>query len=113
MRKQCKAQMQMNRLMNREIEAHCVSGIWELVLRPIKNKKNIIIKGLWYYKVKIQHGKVTSFKSRYCTDSSHVNNFPENIYALTTLLTSINFMLLMLALYKIPIKSSDISNAYV
>lgn len=71
------------------------------------------MRGLWRFKVKTQHGKVTSFKSRYCADGSHVNDLPENVYTPTASLTSINMMLLMSSLFGIPLKSGDIPSAYV
>ncbi len=99
--------------MNREIQAHLVSGTWELVPRPTADDQNVIMRGLWRLRVKTQHGKVTSLKSRYCADGSRVKDLPENVYAPTAAVTSINMMLLISALWGIPLKSGDIPSAYV
>ena len=84
-------------------------------------KKHIIMRSLWQFKIKTENRVITWFKTHLCTNGSSVNwklkadpniKFEDN-YSGSATSTSMNLTYTIAAAYRLEVHSSDVPSAYV
>ena len=107
-----------------KIKAHKENNTWTLVprLKPNQDgKKHIIMKSLWWFKIKTENRVITCFKAWLCTDGSSMNwkikadpniEFEDN-YLESTTTNSMNITYSIAAAYRFEMHSGDVLSAYV
>ena len=84
-------------------------------------KKHIIMKGIWWFQIKTEDGKIKSYKACYYADGSGVikklNSDPElgfeDNYSGSATSTSLNLTYAVAAMYGLEVDSGDVSGAYL
>jgi hypothetical protein len=102
--------------MIREIDAHIRNATWIMKNRPPRfqdGKEHIILRSVWKYKIKSQHGMVTSFKARLCVDGSPIIALLRERYAGTPLAETLMMIFALAAHHDITVVSGDVPSAYV
>ena len=105
-----------------EIEAHKENNTWTLVprLKPNQDgKKHIIMRNLWWFKIKTENEVITWFKACLCADGSSINwklkvdpniEFEDNYFGSATS-TSMNLTYTIVAAYRLEVHSGDVLSA--